>query len=368
MLYEIPGPARTEMKIAVDARCLNRSHLRGIGRLLTEIIERSPSQYKWFVFGDRNDQPFHTPKHDGLEISVVEERGFRFHVWEQVMLPVLAIRHSADILFYPANSAPLMSTLPSVVIIHDVIAWKGEFNGGRRSFYHNRVLPRAFSNASKVVTVSQTSASEIRQSWPKLKPEVIYNGVSELFLTRHFERSLTSAESAKPFILYIGGDIPRKRLRWAIDAWKPYADQVNLLTCGVHPESGISLIADLDHHMKEKVFFLDFKSERELVQLVYNARCIFIRACMKASVTVVEANACGTPILYSECGSLSELVGPTSQLLPTGDLDAWRAAIGAFIQAKKDPTVEALASDWARQFSWSVTAKAYQKIFESLLS
>jgi glycosyltransferase involved in cell wall biosynthesis len=360
------------MRICVDARCLNRLHVRGIGRLLTEVIERSPPAYSWILLADRDELPFHRPKHANLQVVILGERGYRYHTWTQLTLPLAATWFRGDLLLCPANEAPLLSKIPTVSIVHDVIEWKPEFAGEyKKSPYRDRLLPRAFSQAAKLITVSHTSATEIQQLWPACSPAVIYNGVSDsFFLAREVRDGGTkgSVNSPAPYVLYIGGEIPRKRFDWALHAWEPFADRVELRILGMDPDKGKKRIERLERRSRNQITFLKFVPDKKLPDVMGAAACILYPTLYEGfGLPVIEANAVGTRIIYSPRGSLAELTGPLSVSLPVADEAAWSRAIGDAIKAPPTESERRAARTWARQFDWNRTAAAYQSIFHSVV-
>lgn len=78
----------------------------------------------------------------------------------------------------------------------------------------------------------------------------------------------------------------------------------------------------------------------------------------------LEAQAVGTPVLFSALGSLKELEGPLARVLPPDDLRAW---VDTCKEILERPTPEQTAVDaarrWARQFSWSVSARRHVEIY-----
>lgn len=360
------------MRICVDARCLNRPHVRGIGRLLTEMIERSPSAYSWILLADREDLPLHRPKHGDLRTVILAEHGYRYHIWTQLTLPAAAAWYRGDLLLCPANEAPLLSKLPTVSIVHDVIEWKPEFVGEfKKTFYRDRLLPRAFSRSAKLITVSHTSATEIQKLWPACQPDVIFNGVSNSYFHAHDVCDGTAHETihaTSRFLLYIGGEIPRKRFDWALNVWKPFADRVRLVTLGIDPSKGRQRVAEIESQIRERIVFLDFIPDEKLPVVMSSANCVLYPTLYEGfGLPVIESNAVGTRILHSPCGSLAELLGPLSVSLPVDDETAWSRAITDAIKSPPSATERNASRLWARQFDWDRTAATYQLIFDSVV-
>ncbi|WP_222435525.1 glycosyltransferase [Allorhodopirellula solitaria] len=179
--------------------------------------------------------------------------------------------------------------------------------------------------------------------------------------------TMTSREERRPFILYIGGSIPRKRFDWALQVWQPFADRVELLTLGVDPTRVQRQMEAIEPCNRARVKFLDFIPDEDLPDLLASAKCVLYPTLYEGfGLPVVEANAVGTRIVQSPCGSLAELIGPLSVSLPTDDDEAWSRAIGLSLETPPSERNRNDAQAWARQFDWDATADAYQCVFQSI--
>ncbi|HWI18399.1 MAG TPA: glycosyltransferase, partial [Vicinamibacterales bacterium] len=150
------------MRVAIDARCLNVDHLRGMGKSIYEFMQRTASSgaIEWHLLSNRPDLPMHVPS-DACRVSVFETRGYRFNTWEQYSLPAAASKLGADVLHAPATTAPWWQPVPTVVTVHDAIPWQGNDPAWPAGFHRDRLLPAAYHKAGAVITVSNTSRRDI---------------------------------------------------------------------------------------------------------------------------------------------------------------------------------------------------------------
>src|SRR3954447_16083007 len=88
------------LRVAVDARCLNVEHVRGMGKSLFELIKRTASSgaVEWHLLADRPDRPMRVPDVPNCHSAVFETRGYRFQTWEQWSLPARARSLGVDLL------------------------------------------------------------------------------------------------------------------------------------------------------------------------------------------------------------------------------------------------------------------------------
>ena len=146
------------LKVAVDARCLNVEHLRGMGKALFSVKRTASSgAVQWHLLGDRPDWPMHVPQAQGCRAFVFETRGYRFHSWEQWSLPRSARRLGADLLYSPATSMPWWQPVPSNR--HDKrchpVARPGCRMAGRFLSSTPLCFPSAYHRARSIITISE---------------------------------------------------------------------------------------------------------------------------------------------------------------------------------------------------------------------
>jgi glycosyltransferase involved in cell wall biosynthesis len=363
------------LRVAVDARCLNTSHVRGMGKSLFELVRRTSAAgtVRWHLFGDRPDRPVLSPA-PGTEFSAFDMPGYRFHLWEQLGFPLKARRVHADVVHAPATVMPWWQPAPTVVTIHDVIPWTGRDPALGEGFYRDRLLPAAYARASAVLTISETSRRDIASQWPRLEPKmhVVPPGVDE--------RYLCSAASAAPivvnnrtidgpYLLYFGGGDPRKRLEWALNVWRNVTPQnVSLLVCGLETSSHDRVRQSVPPELRERLIIAPFVPEAAMPQLYMRAAAVLYPTLYEGfGLPAVEAQAVGTPVLFSDVGSLSELKGPAAHVLPVEDMGAWIAMASALVRERGDaPRPNDAARFWARQFSWDVYAQRTVAVYRAV--
>src|SRR5574341_1854382 len=146
-------------RIAVDARDLNQGHLRGQGRYAQEIIQRMVRLHpvQWELCADRPDLPFHRPEVEACNVWLCDQRGYRWHAWEQLALPPRVRHVRADMLHCPGMRLPYWQPIPTVVTLHDAMPWLGNECGWPRGWYTDHVIPGALKQCAAVITVSQHS-------------------------------------------------------------------------------------------------------------------------------------------------------------------------------------------------------------------
>ena len=362
------------LRVAVDARCLNTPHVRGMGKMLYELIRRTSTSgaVHWRLFADRPDRPMHMPEHANVETSVFETRGHRLHAWEQWSLPRASTAVGADLLHAPATSAPWWQPIPTVVTIHDTIPWERDDPAWPAGVYRDRLLPAAYARAAAIITVSATSRRDILARWPALKPKlhVIPNGVDERYLdalpdSRPIE--IGARVVPEPYLLYFGGADPRKRLTWALQTWWGASPAIkSIVVCGLEPDAHDTVRQMVPRHLRDQLHIAPFIDEEDLPRLYMRAAAVLYPSLYEGfGLPVIEAQAVGTPVLFSDVGSLGELKGPGAVVLPVDDLPAWVRTVTDIAAHPRLAGPDRIGRAWARQYSWDACIDRTLMVYRS---
>ncbi len=366
------------LRIAVDARSLNVEHLRGIGKALYELIRRTSASgaIEWHLLSDAPERPLHVPS-ETCHVSVFETKGHRFKAWEQFSLPREAQRLGVDLLHAPGTVLPLWQPVPTVVTLHDTIPWQSDDDPAfPPGLYRDRVLPKAYHRARAIMTISDNSRRDILARWPDLKTTLhaVSLGVDERYLDAQPDyRPIEIGGSVvpEPYFLYLGGSDPRKRLMWALQAWWSgvSARRSSLVVCGVETAAHETFRRSVPRELQERLIFAPYLAEEEMPRVYMRAAAVLYPTLYEGfGLPVVEAHAVGTPVLFSDVGSLAELKGPAAIMLPVDELDAWSRALDVILQARPARFgPDRIARAWARQYSWDAFIDRTLAVYASVV-
>ena len=221
--------------------------------------------------------------------------------WEQTVLPGLARRAAADVVFAPAYTAPLFSPAPTVVTIHDVSftahpEWFSLREGLRR-----RTLTRLSAHrAARVLTVSEFSKREIsdRLGVDSAKIDVVYTGMNPMA-----EDTSPSGHDSRATVLYVGSLFTRRHIPELIAGFAALAkrrDDVRLEIVGDNRTTprvdfeGLITGTALGGRLRLRSFVPD----SELAALYRSAGAfVFLSEYEGFGLTPLEALAAGVPIV-----------------------------------------------------------------------
>lgn len=291
------------------------------------------------------------------------------HLWAHFVLPFL----EGDVIFCPANIAPIMipKSKRLVVTIHDVafLTYPQSFSKFFR-LYYQLLVPFIIRRADKIITVSQYSKQKIEKFYPsaKGKIEVIYLGNNQKF------HKLDNCPK-KNQILYVGSINERKNFKNVLKAFECISNpQYRLLIVGNFSDNFL-----IDEENKVLLAFaktqanIEFKcdvSNDELVKL-YNESKVFIFPSFYEGfgLPVLEAMACGTPVVCSNKSSLPEVGGDAVIYCDPYNIDDIKIKIELVLY--NEVLQQKLISNGlerSQMFSWEQSAKQHIKVFEKVFN
>ncbi len=241
--------------------------------------------------------------------------------WEQSVLPRLARRLGADLVHGLVNVLPLEGSTPGVVTVHDLsfLRMPEKFPRLKRG-YLATLCAASVRRARRVIAVSGQTADDVMHYFgaPAEKIVVIHNGVGEEFTSgteaaaAAFRRRRNLPER---FFLYLGTLEPRKNLELLLDAyaaWKRRSGATVALVLaggkGWAYETIFRRVEELG--LGEDVLFPGFVPGVELPDWYRAAEAFIYPSLFEGfGLPVLEAMACGAPVVCSRAGSLLEIVG-----------------------------------------------------------
>ncbi len=363
------------LQVGVDARTLNVAHIRGTGRYIYEILRHVKPEdgIRFTVFGHDPARPLQVPPELCGTVDTFAFRGHRFQAWEQLGLPQRLRRGGLHLMHCADNTAPIWQPLPTVVTIHDTVPWAERAPDLLTHHYLHHVQEVALRRCRAVITISRSSKRDILSRWPSVadRLHVIPHGIASEFFTPQttpVPAVLQAGLRGAPYLLYLGGPQPRKRFAWALDLLAS-SGRPDLHMVAIGFGAGTADPKLIPEELAGRVHIAPFVSESELVALYQGARAALYPTLYEGfGFPAVEAQAAGTPILFSPVSSLEELVGPLAWALAPQSFPDWQAALTEVLNmdASRRQGLASAAQSWASQFSWRRSAEAHVQVYRAL--
>jgi glycosyltransferase involved in cell wall biosynthesis len=266
--------------------------------------------------------------------------------WYPVALPRRA--RGLDVLHCPTFRGPFKSDVPVVVTVHDlaVLRHPGMFNKWSRR-YSRLAVPRVVQEAKSVIAVSEFTRRELVELLrvPEEKIHVIPNAVGTPF-------GPDGPKAEGDYVLAVGTLEPRKNLDRTVEAASRAG--VELRVVGARGWGGVAATG---------ATWLGEVSDEELATLYRGARVVVYPSLYEGfGIPVLEAMACGTPVVTSAGGATEEVAGGSAVLVDPHDV----ASIAAGIEQASGQRHElrAVGLERAQRFSWDRVAAETMQVYE----
>ncbi len=304
--------------------------------------------------------------------------------WEQVGLVQAVHKEQVDLLHYPYFAAPVVRTHPTVVTIHDVIpVVLPEYRRREMNRLYTSLVSFTSKRASAIIAVSECSRRDIVRTLgiPADKISVIGNAVHPSYYPIRDSWLLAAVREryniAKKYILYFGGFDLRKNVLRLIHAYaalpETFRNEYQLVIAGrlspflgehsLYPDPR-PLVRELD--IGDRIIFTGHIREQDKPPLFSGATVFVFPSLYEGfGMPVLEAMACGAPVITSRLSALPEVVGDAGVLIDPYSEAAIAEAIGTLLA---DPVRRSDLSEQARarsrDFSWRQVAEQTVQVYE----
>lgn len=298
--------------------------------------------------------------------------------WEQVVQPWALSRIKADLAHGPLLVAPMMAPCPTVVTIHDLsfIQFPHLFRPANR-LYLTVMTRLSAQRARRFIAVSDHTASESVHllGIPRARIDVVYHGVDSSF--KPLPKATVEAFRQRMglpqrFVLCVGTLEPRKNhIRLAEAFARLRYDDAKLVLVGGRGWLYEELFAKVEAlDMSDDIVFAGYVTYEDL-PLWYNAATTFAYPSLYEGfgMPVLEAQACGTPVMTSTASSLPEAAGDGALMVDANDVNAIAAGLDRILAdepLRDDLRARGLAH--ASQFTWAQTARETARVYRHTIA
>ena len=275
-----------------------------------------------------------------------------------------------DAVWHPANGTFFPSKVPSVATIHDAVPFRYPDADAKRREHAQKPFIVSARTATRVVAVSAFGRDEIRDvlGVPQERIEVIYHGVEPSFSPGQAQ-PLPEGLTAQGYLLFVGDPIgePRKNFALLYDAyrraWPGTAGAPLLVVAGPRAPAldGVFHAGNLGDDLRER-------TNKTLRALYRGAIALALASYHETfGMPMVEAMACGTPVIASRASSLPEVGADAPLYVPPDDVPGWADALR---RVAKDAALRGrlriAGLDRATHFDWDESTERHLALFRNL--
>ena len=343
-------------------------------RALLDHLIKNPGGHEFVLFF-RNPALLGTYRAPHVQEVCVNGRSVL--TWDQLGLPRALRRHGVDVLFNPKYSVPLTGNYPAVWVCHGldwyVMPWASRFID---RLSHRFLVPRYADRASAVIAVSEVTRDHLIEflHMPPERVTTVYTAIEDLFRTRVPEEVLNTVRGSyrlpERFVLYAGAVYPPKNFTRLVQA---YAQ--------VGPKHGVSLViaGGENRFLSEReleeparlglgdwVRWTGWVDASTLAAFYQMAHALLMPSLFESfGIPIVEAMACGCPVVTSNCYGAREIAAEAAVLVDPSSVEAIAAGLERILhdQALRTRLIEQ-GYRRSSQFTWERCASQTLHVLE----
>ncbi len=258
-----------------------------------------------------------------------------------------------------------------VATVHD-LGWQvhPELYPRKLRLLYGALFPWVIRRADRFIAVSRYTADDLirRAGVPAARIEVIYHGLDPAFAPSH--GGTGQAGDGPPYMLAVGGASPRKNTRRLIEAFSRWRAR------GAHRAefalriTGTSLDPELQRAgdgLPAGVSLLGYVDKAELQRLYAGAATFLYPSIYEGfGLPIIEAMACGAPVVTSTTASAPEIAGGAAILVDPFDVESIEAGMERATNPDEATRLRAMGHERARQFDWSSAAASTLQVYRQL--
>ena len=292
-----------------------------------------------------------------------------------------AKRDRIDLFHGPNYRLPARGLHGSVVSIYDLSVARlpqlfRKAIGRRRDFAKSK---RVAQTADRVITISQNSARDIMDLYgvPKERIAVIYCGIGDEFFPETDQALIKKIRKQyglenRDYILFVGGSDPRKNVVTILKAYSALSEvhqQTALVLVGSMKKRSKEIFKIIHHNHLERNVIMAGDIPQESLRVLYSQAAVFVFPSLYEGfgMPMLEAMACGAPVIASNTSSIPEVAGDAAVFVEPTDAEALANSIQSVL--KDRGTQESIKSKGfarAKLFSWETAARQTMEVYQDV--
>ena len=370
------------MRIGIEAQRIFRTNKHGMDYVVLEEIkelQKSDVRNEYFVFVAPGEDRC---LKDSKNVHIIEIGNNFYPLWEQFSLPRAVNQLNLDMLHCTSNTAPIRCKVPLILTLHDIIFLEPR-DKSNKSFYQDMgwryrrfVVPRILKKCKRIITVSDFEFNNIitKLQIPEEKMVMIYNGYNKWFRPVEDTELIYQQYIEEPgYFFFLGNTDPKKNTERTLIAYSKYLEMSDvkrkLLMADLDKEY-LEDIIERNHidNIRDHIVMPGYIKNADL-PYIYNNAFAFLYTSLRESfgIPLLEAMACGTPVITSNTSSMPEIGGPDVIMVNPQNANEITEKM---LLLEKDKALYQKQKDIgiirAQQFSWEYTAEQLLMVYEDV--
>ncbi len=325
-------------------------------------------------------------------------------LWTQGGLARQTFRDKLDVLFIPAHTAPLIHKpgLKTVVTVHDLGSeYLPKMHQLKQQLYLKYITKYQLRSATKLIAVSKATKEDLlkKAGVDEKKIEVVYEGFDQKLFkpARNASTSVAGGPtipdalvtSLKQYYLFVGTIQPRKNLERLIKAFaiyssnevRSYHKNINILKVSsrMHSNNNLVIVGQKGWlsediyklpkklGIEERVKFLGYVPDEKMPALYSNALALVFPSLFEGfGLPILEAQACGCPVITSNTSSMPEIAGKGAILVDPYSVDDIVSGMSRIMNHELRIKLIKAGFENVKRFSWEKCARETLRVLESV--
>ena len=370
------------MRIGIEAQRIFRKNKHGMDYVVLEEIkelQKSDTRNEYFVFVAPGEDRCLL---DSKNVHIIEIGGSFYPLWEQLSLPRAVDQLNLDMLHCTSNTAPIFCKVPLILTLHDIIFLEPR-DKSNKSFYQNMgwryrrfIVPKILKKCKRIITVSEFEYNNIitKLNIPEERMAMIYNGYNEWFRPVEDTELIYQQYIEEPgYFFFLGNTDPKKNTERTLIAYSKYLEKSDVkrkLLMADLDSSFLDDIVERNHieNIKDQIVIPGYINNADL-PFIYNRAFAFLYTSLRESfgIPLLEAMACGTPVITSNTSSMPEIGG--SEVLMVNPQNVNEITEKMLLLEKDEALYQKqkeIGIRRAQQFSWKYTAEQLLMVYDEV--
>ncbi len=370
------------MRIGIEAQRIFRKNKHGMDYVVLQEIkelQQIDTKNEYYVFVKPGED--HCVESTG-NVHIIELSCPSYPLWEQWALPKAAKKYKVDILHCTSNTAPLWCDIPLILTLHDIIFLEPR-DKQNHSLYQNMgwlyrrlVVPHILDNCQRIITVSNFEMENIisKLKIPRERMAMIYNGYNNWFKPIEDKDEVYKKYiPEKGFFFFLGNTDPKKNTERTLVAYSKYLEQSTikrkLLMADLNLEylNGIIERNQIEN-IRNNIVMPGYIVNSDL-PYIYNSAFAFLYTSLRESfgIPLLEAMACGTPVITSNTSSMPEIGGKDAIFVnPEKSEDITQMMLTLENNQTFYEHQQQIGMERATHFSWGKTAESLLALYQEV--
>jgi glycosyltransferase involved in cell wall biosynthesis len=370
------------MRLGIEAQRIFRKNKHGMDYVVLQEIkelQQIDTKNEYYVFVKPGED--RCVESTG-NVHIIELSCPSYPLWEQWALPKAAKKYQVDILHCTSNTAPIWCSIPLVLTLHDIIFLEPRDKQNKSLyqnlgwFYRRLDVPKILDKCRRIITVSNFEMENIvsKLNIPRERMAMIYNGYNNWFKSIEDQNEVYKKYiQEEGFFFFLGNTDPKKNTERTLVAYSQYLKQSTI--------KRKLLMADLDseylngiiernqiENIRNNIVMPGYIVNSDL-PYIYNSAFAFLYTSLRESfgIPLLEAMACGTPVITSNTSSMPEIGGKDAIFVnPEKSEDITQMMLTLENNQTFYEHQQQIGKERATHFSWRKTAESLLALYQEV--